>query len=96
MGESWGDHWGSWRDLGGGRRVAILFMGSEGWAACSSGCISSVSLRSVSPLLSIIELSSRPLFIILCRLTENAVSHHQQASDLAAGRSTSKSGLWQP
>ena len=44
-----------------GRRVAVLLMGSEGWAACSSGCISSVSSHPVSPLLSIIELSSRPL-----------------------------------
>ena len=36
-------------------------MGSDGWAACSSGCITSVSSHPVSPLLSIIELSSRPV-----------------------------------
>ena len=59
---SWGDPGGSWRDLGlffraFGSRVAVLFMGGETWAACS--CLSSVSSRPVSPLLSIIELSSQ-------------------------------------
>ena len=43
------------------RRVAVPLMGSEGWAACSSGCIWSVSSRPVSLLLSIIELSSQPV-----------------------------------
>ena len=36
-------------------------MSSEGWAANSSGCKSSVSARPMSPLLSMIELSSRPV-----------------------------------
>ena len=39
-------------------------MGSEGWAACSSGCVWSVSSRPVSPLLSIIELSSQPVALM--------------------------------
>ena len=44
-----------------GRRAAVLFMSREGWAACSSGCISSVSSNPMSPLLCIIGLSSRPV-----------------------------------
>ena len=67
-GGSWGDLRGIWGDFGGcffkeafGRRVAALLMGSEDWAACSSGCIWSVSSRPVSLLLSIIELSSQPV-----------------------------------
>ena len=43
--ESWGVLEAFWRASfkeGLGRRVAVLFTSSEGWAACSSGCISSV------------------------------------------------------
>ena len=49
-------------------------MGSEGWAACSSGCVCSVSSRTVSPLLLIIELSSQPVALKLVHYTgqENA------------------------
>ena len=51
LGGSRGILWGLGRDLGVflkegfGRRVAVLLMGSEGWAACSSDCIRSVSSR---------------------------------------------------
>ena len=53
LGGSWGVVEGSWR------RVAILLVGSEGWAACFFGCISSVSSRPVSPVLTTIEFSSQ-------------------------------------
>ena len=43
------------------RRVAVLFRGREGWAACSSGCRPSVSSRPVSPVPTTIELSSQPV-----------------------------------
>ena len=36
LGHCWGVLGGSWRFLEGfGRRVAVLLMGSEGWAACA-------------------------------------------------------------
>ena len=84
LGKILGGPWGSWhlgRILGGlegileslfwkgfGRRVAVLLVGCEGNAACSSGCILSVSSHPVSPLLFIIELSSRPVALkSVCR-----------------------------
>ena len=47
----------------------VLLMGSEGWAACSSGCVWSVSSRTVSPVLFIIELSSQPVALKLVHYT---------------------------
>ena len=51
-------------------------MGSEGWAACSSGYIWSVSSRPVLPLLSIIELSSQPVALKYLLQIARAIGHY--------------------
>ena len=80
-----------------GSRVAVLFMGGETWAACS--CLSSVSSRPVSPLLSVIELSSQLVALNLfwhppVNETRSQAAKHCLPHQLFPGGGPPRGKLW--